>query len=229
MRRTTQEKKARCDDLLPESSRETKNKSKTLLNKRTMASVSGVRSTMSCLRKVRVTIPRLSPTHTRARIIKFCPSVPGLSRETETETTAAAAVVPTNNTNTNTNPSSVYLECTDPLFVLECSSDIVTEGFREQIPDGDGSDDDVQRPLMIVETHDEGDFALTTTAAVPAIRLGEWYDVGETIGVIDDGDEDDSGDDDEEEWLWQAYSYEENQEGRELNLPPHIATGKITN
>jgi len=91
------------------------------------------------------------------------------------------------------------------------------EGFRDQTPDGS----DV-RPLMIVESHDEGEFSPTE-----AICLDEWYDVGETIGTIDDGDDDDDGNDDE--WLWQAYSYEENQEDRELNLPPHIATGKITN
>ncbi len=143
---------------------------------------------MACLRKARVTIPRLSPTHTQAKILRFCPS----------ETL-----------------SPVPLECTDALFVLECSPDIVTQAFREKHPDGM----DVC-PRMIVESHDEGDFVPD-----PTLRLGEWYNVGETVGTIDDGDDDgDDGDD----WLWQAYSHEEGGEERELNLPPHIATGKIS-
>ena len=155
-----------------------------------MASTIGFRSTMACFRKARVTIPRLSPTHTKARILRFCP--PELSTD-----------------------SSCYLEITNALFVLECSPDVVTEAFREKLEDGT----DVC-PLMIVESHDEGDFALDAT-----IRTGEWYGVGERIGTIDDGDDDD---DNEEDWLWQAYSHEENDEERELNLPPHIATGKIS-
>eukprot|EP00536_Pseudo-nitzschia_multiseries_P019277 jgi/Psemu1/59797/gm1.59797_g len=128
-------------------------------------------------------------------------------------------------------PISIYLECT----TLVCSgvqSDLITEGFRKQADDGT----DVN-PLMIVESHDEGDFCFlerntdssttttTTTSRMP-IRLNEWYDVGHTIGTIDDGDDDD--DDDTEEWLWQAYSYQEEDKDRPLNLPPHIATGKIT-
>jgi hypothetical protein len=98
---------------------------------------------------------------------------------------------------------------------------MVTEGFREQNPDGS----DVW-PWMIVESHDEGEFEVA-----PAIRLGEWYDVGETIGTIDDGDDDDDDDDagNDDDWLWQAYPYAEVREDSELNLPPHIATGKITN
>ena len=147
---------------------------------------------MTCLRKARVSIPRLSPTHTKARIVRFCH--PDLSGPLE---------------------DPVHLECTDALFVLECSPDVVTEAFREKLPDGSEV-----YPLMIVESHDEGEFSL-----VPKIRLGEWYSAGETIGAIDDGDDDGE----EEDWLWQAYSHEENGEDRELNLPPHIATGKISN
>lgn len=92
---------------------------------------------------------------------------------------------------------------------------MVTEESREQAPDGS----DVC-PWMIVESHDEGEFEVA-----PGIRLGEWYDAGETIGTIDDGDDDD----DTDEWLWQAYPYAKVREDSELNLPPHIATGKITN
>ena len=154
-----------------------------------MPSVFAFRSTMACLRKARVTIPRLSPTHTQARIVRFCPK--GLVE--------GGKIVP--------------LECTDALFIVECSPDIVTEAFREQ--NADGSD---VLPMMIVESHDEGDLSLA-----PKIRLGEWYNVGETLGWIDDGDDDG---DDQDEWLWQAYSHEEGE--RELNLPPHIVTGKIS-
>lgn len=153
---------------------------------------------MVCLRKARVTIPRLSPTHTKASIVRFCP--PGLGNEPPGT------------------PSNAHVECTDALFVLKCSPDVVAEGYREQTPD----DSDVL-PLMIVESHDEGDFSIK-----PSIRLGEWYNVGETIGTIDDGDADDEYDDDND-WLWQAYSHKEDSEERELNLPPHIATGKISN
>ena len=94
---------------------------------------------------------------------------------------------------------------------------MLAEGFREHTSSGS----DVF-PMMIVESHDEGNFSID-----PSIRLGEWYNVDETIGTIDDGDADDE-DDDANYWLWQAYSYEEERDDRELNLPPHIATGKIT-
>ena len=160
-----------------------------------MASSLGFRSTIACLRKAKVTIPRLSPTHTKARIVRFCPLglLDGGTKQ--------------------------YLECTDALFVLECSPDVVTEAFRDETDDGKDA-----CPLMIVESHDEGDFVLEEKAT-EAIKMGEWFEVGETIGTIDDGENDDDND---EEWLWQAYSHEENQEHRELNLPPHIATGKIS-
>mmetsp|Transcript_15107 Transcript_15107/g.35033 ORF Transcript_15107/g.35033 Transcript_15107/m.35033 type:complete len:163 (-) Transcript_15107:344-832(-) len=160
-----------------------------------MASAFGFRSTMTCLRRARVTIPRLSPTHTKATIVRFCP--PGIGEE-------------------DPPPRPVSVECTNALFILECSPDVVAEGFREQSPDGS----DVS-PLMIVESHEEGDFVVD-----PSIRLGKSYEVGKTIGWIDDGDDCDNDDDDN--WLWQAYCYEENPTGRELNLPPHIATGKIS-
>ena len=179
-----------------------------------MASSACFRPTMACFRKARVTIPKLSPTHTRAKIIRFCPT--GLPPPDPSPTAKAP---------------SVYLECTDALFVLECSPDLVTEGFREETEDGRDAN-----PLMIVESHDEGDFRFLhgessgDSEGTPpiTIRLDEWYDVGQTIGLIDDGDDDDDDDDDTEEWLWQAYSHQEGDEERELNLPPHIATGKIS-
>jgi len=147
-----------------------------------------------------VTIPKLSPTHTKAKIVRFCP--PALSSSLEDE---QQQIVP--------------VECTDALFVVQCSPDLVTEGFREQ-DETDGSD---LCPYMIVETHEEGDFTLAQN-----VKLNEWYAAGTVIGTIDDGD-DDGDDDNNGEWLWQAYSYQETDDDqpRALNLPPHIATGKI--
>lgn len=122
------------------------------------------RSTMTCLRKARVTIPQLSPTHTRAKIVQWCGTV-----------------------------DKNWVESYNPLFILQCSPDLITEGYR-QSPD--------HEPLMIVETHDEGQLTLDET-----IQLNQWYDVGTTVGEIDDGDSDD--DDNDGEWLWQAYSHGE--------------------
>lgn len=54
---------------------------------------------------------------------------------------------------------------------------------------------------MIVEAHDEGKLSLKD-----GIEMDKWYDVGTEIGEIDDGDDDFE---DDGEWLWQAYSHEE--------------------
>jgi len=180
---------------------------------------------VACLRKALVTIPRLSPTLTKAKIVRFCP--PGVLDNNG----AAAAVAAESAT------AKVYVDITDTLFILECSADVVAEESREQTKEGN----DVN-PLMIVESHDEGDFRLSGASSNDDdddkaagngkisintnIKLNEWYDVGHVIGEIDDGDDDDGIPD--EEWLWQAYPWKEGEEGRELNLPPHIATGKIT-
>lgn len=80
----------------------------------------------------------------------------------------------------------------DPLFVLQCSPDLVTEAYRESIN---------HEPMMIVEVHDEGDFQLND-----GVELDKWYQCGVEIGEIFDGDEDA---DDDGDWLWQAYSHEE--------------------
>ena len=176
-----------------------------------MASSLCFRSTMACFRKAQVTIPRLSPTHTKAKIVRFCP--PGFLDN------AAAAAASSTGKPAHSHPQ-VYVEVTDTLLILECSPDVVSEEHREQTEEGI----DIN-PTMIVETHDEGDFRLIGNDK-NEIKLNEWYDVGHVIGSIDDGDDDDD-DNDNEEWLWQAYPYKEGEEGRELNLPPHIATGKI--
>ena len=117
-------------------------------------------------------------------------------------------------------------------MVLQCSPDLVTEGYREHID---------HEPQMVIESHEEGRFFLNgmimmnndkdnnypktsqtaPTITTPKIELDKWYPVGTTIGYIieDDSDDDDDDDDAEgkdyttnpdienDEWLWQAYSY----------------------
>lgn len=121
--------------------------------------------TLTCLRRAQITIPQLSPTHTRGKLVKWC-----------------------------IDPSAKHLtvESYDPLFVLRCSPDLVTEGFRQHQD---------HEPLMIVEAHDEGKLTLLDT-----IELDKWYEVGTEIGEIDDGDDDEYHNGD---WLWQAYAHEE--------------------
>jgi len=167
----------------------------------------------------RVTIPCLSPTHTRAKIVKFL---------VDTDAAAAAAA-----SGDEGRDGGVDVECYTPLMVLQCSPDLVTEGYREHID---------HEPQMLIESHEEGRFFFhdndsimnngnddknpkTTTTATNKIELDKWYPVGTTIGYIfeeDDGGDDDyidgdgdgDGDDgkdttiiENDEWLWQAYSY----------------------
>jgi hypothetical protein len=61
--------------------------------------------TVMCLRKARITIPQLSPTHTQAKISKWC--------------------LPVSTT------TSHEVQEYDALMVLECSADLVTPGYRE--------------------------------------------------------------------------------------------------
>ena len=126
------------------------------------------RRTFVCFRNARITIPKLSPTHTKARIVRWCIEDPLNGKE---------------------------LECYDPLFILQCSPDLVTAGYRVH---------ENHQPLMIVEAHDEGILKVEDD-----IELGKWYHVGKGIGSIDDG-EDDTGED--SDWLWQAYSHSEAEE-----------------
>ena len=111
-------------------------------------------------------------------------------------------------------------------MVLQCSPDLVTEGYREHID---------HEPQMLIESHEEGRFFLnggngddlddndknnpttSTNEATMKIELDKWYPVGTTIGYIidEDGDFDEGQDttststtnDEDDEWLWQAYSY----------------------
>jgi hypothetical protein len=177
------------------------------------------RPTMICLRKAIVTIPKLSPTHTRAKIIKFCLPVVNVTTTTPVEEEEEEE---------EEEGGGVAVECYDPLFVLECSPDLVTEGYREQTITCDGGKEDIC-PLMIVESHEEGILRLLEIEIShddndddnsnnknnnnSKLKLNEWYDVGHILGVIDDGDDDDDDDDENnDEWLWQAYSHSEEKE-----------------
>ena len=121
--------------------------------------------TLACFKRSRITIPQLSPTHTRARIVQWCLEPPFTGQE---------------------------LESYDPLFVLECTPDLLSPGYRVH---------ENHKPLMIVEAHDEGILEMKDD-----IKMNEWMDVGDFIGWIDDGDDDNV---DESDWLWQAYSHGE--------------------
>ena len=134
-----------------------------------------IHRTLACLqKKVKIVIPQLSPTLTKARIYKWCNPISLSSNTTTTGTTK--------------------IECYDPIFVLECSEDLITPGYR---------DPNIRYPLMIVEAHDEG-----TVQIHNHVQLNEWYPVGYELGeIIDDDDDDD--DKTVNDWLWQAYSYTE--------------------
>lgn len=126
------------------------------------------RPTLTWLRRARVTIPQLSPTHSRAKIVEFLVGTDG----------GAAG--------------RYLVESYDPVCVLQCSSDLVTPGYRLH---------DNHEPIMLVDSQEDGILQIHDD-----VQLNEWYPVGKEIGVIDDGDDDD---DEDGEWLWQAYSHED--------------------
>ena len=68
-----------------------------------------IHRTLTCLRKARITIPQLSPTHTKAKISKWC-----LPNGVDAATTTGLKV-----------------KDYDPLLVLRCSADLIAEGYRE--------------------------------------------------------------------------------------------------
>jgi hypothetical protein len=164
------------------------------------------------LRKVQVTIPQLSPTHTKARIVKFCIPLhqePHPQESSNTDKNLKKEVVELVSSSSSSSTSSTYLECYDPLFIVQCSPDLVTPGYRLY---------DDHCPFMIVEAHDEGFFKMVDKNKVV---IGEWYNVGHVVGVIDDQDEDDddgsiNGDGSSimSEWLWQAYAHTEDEEDK---------------
>lgn len=126
--------------------------------------------TVSLLRKARVTIPQLSPSHTQARIVQWLRT------------------------------DGDMVECYDPIFILECSPDLITSGYRIA---------EDHKSLMIVETHEEGMLKITES------RSDAWLNVGQPIGEIDDGDDDDKETDGKDEWVWQAYSHNIDSEGKD--------------
>lgn len=102
-------------------------------------------------------MPQLSPSHTTARIIRFEVA--------------------------NNQEVSDY----DPLMIVECSPDFITEAFRDT-PD--------QRVQMMIDTQDEG---IVQNLLEKFEFEGKFLPVGTELGVIDDGDPIDG------DWTWQAY------------------------
>ncbi len=118
-----------------------------------------MRATLISLSK-RITIPRLSPTHTKSRVVKFLAK-----------------------------PKSSVEEYS-PIMILECSPDLIADPADREYPD--------QKLLMFIETCDEG--------VVQGLDDygGEWLDVGSSLGIIVDDDNEVDGD-----WTWQAYIHNE--------------------
>lgn len=140
------------------------------------------RLTTACLFSKRITIPQLSPTHTRGRLVRWIARV------------------------------GQQVQAYDEVFLLQCSSDFVTEAHRET-PN--------ETKLMVVDTQDEGMLRDLRPPAVTSLTGGEtnleedpdWLPVGTEIGIIDDGDEVDG------DWIWQAYLYN-NENSKEVNKTP---------
>jgi len=136
------------------------------------------------LAKMVATIPQLSPTHTSARIVQVL------------------------------RPSGSYVEAYDPVMVLQCSSDLVTAGYR---------DTPNEQRFMIIETQEEG--VITYHEEVLQQHAdgnpqSPWLPVHTPIGSIqedgDDGDDDDENDNGGE-WTWQAYKYDQEDVDDETN------------
>ena len=106
----------------------------------------------------RITIPRLSPTHTKSKVTEF------LVKKGD--------------------PVEPY----DTVFVVDCSPDFITSGFRETPH---------QEVSMIIENQEDG-----TITELDESVLGKWLDVHTPIGVVDDADEMDG------DWTWQAYKHD---------------------
>ena len=162
--------------------------------------------TLECCRKVRITIPKLSPTHTKVRIVQWCIAVDQqLSLTAEMEIKNGGKETKEQQPKGGVGKGKAWVESYDPIFVVEASPDMITQGYRI-------SDD--HKPLMIVEAHDEGvvhihDEFLSKTASDDKSHQPQWYDVGTEIGYIDDEDDDeDEIENAMDDWLWQAYSHE---------------------
>jgi len=110
----------------------------------------------------RLKVPQLSPTHTRVKIIRWL------------------------------SPDGSSVVSYDPVLLVECSPDLVTEAFRDYKS---------QTIVMMVDTQDEGDLRIHRNFG--GNSTNEWLDVGTELGIIDDGEPIDG------DWLWQAYKDEE--------------------
>ena len=111
--------------------------------------------TLASLSKV-ITMPQLSPTHTKSRIIQW------LATEGQ--------------------PVKAY----DLVLQVECSSDMVTEAYRES-PN--------ERKMMVIDTQEEG---ILRDLTAPS---DQWIDVGTQIGIIYEDEEEEL----DGPWTWQAY------------------------
>lgn len=120
----------------------------------------------------RMTLPQLSPTHSQGRIIKI-------------EVQNGSSV-------------SAY----DPVLIVECSPDIITEAHR---------DSPNHKVIMMIDTQEEG-----VIRDLKSFYIDQWIPIGTELGIIDDG-EPVSG-----EWTWQAYidngDYEGDKEGTKKSL-----------
>lgn len=103
----------------------------------------------------RMTLPQLSPTHSQGRIIRL---------EVQDGSNVAAY---------------------DPILIVECSADMITEAYREHPND---------KLIMMIDTQEEG-----VIRDLKSFYINQWIPIGTELGVIDDGEPIDG------EWTWQAY------------------------
>ena len=87
----------------------------------------------------------------------------------------------------------------DPIFIVECSPDLVSEGYRET---------PTTQTIMMIDTQEEG-----VVRDLKDFYINQWIPIGTELGIIDDGDPIDG------EWTWQAYTddgYVEEEEKRKV-------------
>eukprot|EP00980_Cylindrotheca_fusiformis_P026636 scaffold16721_cov84-Cylindrotheca_fusiformis.AAC.1 len=136
-----------------------------------------IHRTLVNLKRARVVIPQLSPTFTKARVYKWLKD-PKLENQS--------------------------IESCEPLFVLECSPDLLSTGYRK---------DENDRPLMLIEAQEDGVLNIHEDVLQDKEK---WYPVGHVLGEINDDEDDD--DLEVVDWLWQAYSYSEEEEQSEKDV-----------
>ncbi len=107
----------------------------------------------------RVTIPKLSPSHSKARIVQVLKPYEQMS------------------TPLATSSKDIYVECYDTIMVLECSPDLIADPADREYDD--------QKLMMIIETCEDGDLHLKQEV----IEESQWFDVNTEIGIIVDDDD----------------------------------------